>query len=223
MKGQLNQLNREIEECECELKREKKGKRVGTQPSPTKLETDIKNHQDHIHNLELILRQLDNNLIDPYKLDAVLDAVDDYLASYKQPDFFFDTSIYDIFAPISGIPKSDSETGETEETDSITVRFPKIPTIFVERKNEFDRFAGSVASNPRGSANHAEKCNAREFGEFYEFESRGSCDSRGFCNPRNSRNSRGSCNSRDSRGFCDSGYPSYPSYPSYSREFGLEK
>ena len=53
----------------------------------------------------MILRQLDNDLIDPYKLDEVLDAVDDYLASYKQPNFYYDTSMYDKFSLFSGIPK----------------------------------------------------------------------------------------------------------------------
>ena len=105
LQSQLDQLKREIEECECESKREKKNKRNTNQAAITKLDSDIKNHNDHIHNLELILRQLDNDLIDPYKLDEVLDAVDDYLASYKQPNFYYDTTMYDKFCLFSGIPK----------------------------------------------------------------------------------------------------------------------
>lgn len=147
----------------------------------------------------MILRQLDNDLIDPYKLDEVLDAVDDYLASYKQPNFYYDTTMYDKFCLFSGIPKSvsDSEPAESEETDSIIVPRDR-HLCSVERKNEFlPRFARSVPADPRGSLLPLEERNARQFGEFFEFHPRDSLHS---LHPR--------------------GYPGYPDYP---RQFGVEK
>lgn len=170
----------------------------------------------------MILRQLDNDLIDPYKLDEVLDAVDDYLASYKQPNFYYDTSMYDKFSLFSGIPKSvsDSEPVESEETDSILVARDPIP-CFLERKNEFfRRFSRSLPSHSRGFRRPFQERNARQLGQFFEFHPRDSI------HPRGSRRSGYSSYSSylGYLGYSSySSYPGYSSYPDYSRQLGVEK
>ena len=211
LQSQLDQLKHEIEECECEVKREKKSKRSVNQSAITKLESDIKNHNDCIHNLELILRQLDNNYVDPYKLDEVLDAVDNYLLNYKQPDYYFDSSLFDSFSRISDIPKSasDSEPSESDETDSLVVRIPEFPS-FLERKVELrrrlSRFHPAKSRGFRPQNRHS-----RQLRRLLQLH------------PRDSRDSRDSVDPCGDPLVGTAGFPGSPGNPDYPHQLGVEK
>ena len=114
---QISELKKEIEDCECEEKREKNRKRNANQELIQKLEMYIKNHHEHITNLELVLRQLDNHIINPYDVGPILSAINDYLTYYRSSDYMFDDSIYDDFDLSAAPSKSDSESELTESED----------------------------------------------------------------------------------------------------------
>lgn len=110
----------EIENCEVEERREKSKKRNINTSLVEKLGTFIKNHHWHISNLELILRQLDNEMIDPYDLDQILDDVEDYMSSYRQKEYVFDNSLYDCLdlSVAIDLSEEDSEDSVIASTDS---------------------------------------------------------------------------------------------------------
>ena len=83
LKKSISDLQKEIEDCEVEERREKLKKKNSNSSLIEKLETYIKNHHWHISKLEFILRQLDNQIIDPYDIEGILDAVDDYVSNYR--------------------------------------------------------------------------------------------------------------------------------------------
>ena len=95
MKRLLAELHKQIEDCEVEERRERGKKKNVNQSLVSTLEEHIENHKWYIERLEVVLRQLDNEILDPYSLDDCLNAVEDYIASYRDKDFFFDSSVFD--------------------------------------------------------------------------------------------------------------------------------
>ena len=116
MNKSISDLQKEIEDCEVEERKEKSKKKNSNSSLIEKLETYIKNHHWHISKLEFILRQLDNQIIDPYDIEGILDAVDDYVSNYRSKDFFNDESIYDEL-------DMDTEDEFNEELEDISVIF----------------------------------------------------------------------------------------------------
>lgn len=89
VKRLLAELHKQIEDCEVEERRERAKKKNVNQSLVSTLEEHIENHQWYIERLEVVLRQLDNEILDPYGLDDCLSAAEDYLASYRDKDYFF--------------------------------------------------------------------------------------------------------------------------------------
>ena len=110
---QISELTHEIEECECEINKEKARKRNQNQVAITRYETFIKHHHWHIKNLELVLRQIDNHIISPFDVSPILDGVADYIQNYRNPDFFFDDSVYEDFDLLSAPPASEPTSSYT--------------------------------------------------------------------------------------------------------------
>lgn len=100
---------KEVEECECEEKKEKAKKRNQNQAVITRYETYKKHHHWHISNLELVLRQIDNHIINPYDVEPIIDAVSDYIQHYRDSDFIFDDSVYEGFDLNSAPAESESD------------------------------------------------------------------------------------------------------------------
>ncbi|KAH9249804.1 hypothetical protein BASA81_012399 [Batrachochytrium salamandrivorans] len=74
-----------------------KGK--GSKKSNLKEEMDnlqdrLKNHQFHIHNLEMILRGLDNGMIAAGDVNEIKESVEDYVQFNSEPDQIFDDEVY---------------------------------------------------------------------------------------------------------------------------------
>lgn len=113
-------MTHEIEECECELKKEKVRKRNQNQATITRFETYIKHHHWHITNLELVLRQIDNHIISPFDVSPILDGVADYIQNYRNPDFFFDDSVYEDFDLISAPPVSESTSSDSDSDSDLS-------------------------------------------------------------------------------------------------------
>lgn len=114
----MTELQKQIEDCEVEEKREKLKKKNINTNLVDKLEGYIKNHHWHISNLELVLRQLDNELIDPYDIEGILDDVDDYLDNYRQKDYVFDNSVYDEL-DLSVAVNSEEDEDDSNDEDEV--------------------------------------------------------------------------------------------------------
>ena len=108
---------KEVEECECEEKKEKAKKRNQNQSLITRYETYKKHHHWHISNLELVLRQIDNHIINPYDVDPIIDAVSEYIQHYRDSDFIFDDSVYEGFDLNSAPVESESESSADDAAE----------------------------------------------------------------------------------------------------------
>lgn len=140
MKRLLAELHKQIEDCEVEERRERAKKKNVNQSLVSTLEEHIENHQWYIERLEVVLRQLDNEILDPYGLDDCLSAAEDYLASYRDKDYFFDSSVFDELglddsrvttpvelddSPVRGAPAASKPVTSTTSSKSVT---PVTPT-----------------------------------------------------------------------------------------------
>ena len=140
VKRLLAELHKQIEDCEVEERRERAKKKNVNQSLVSTLEEHIENHQWYIERLEVVLRQLDNEILDPYGLDDCLSAAEDYLASYRDKDYFFDSSVFDELglddsrvttpvepddSPVRGAPAASKPVTSTTSSKSIT---PVTPT-----------------------------------------------------------------------------------------------
>ena len=135
VKRLLAELHKQIEDCEVEERRERAKKKNVNQSLVSTLEEHIENHQWYIERLEVVLRQLDNEILDPYGLDDCLSAAEDYLASYRDKDYFFDSSVFDELglddsrvttpvepddSPVRGAPAASKPVTSTTSSKSIT-------------------------------------------------------------------------------------------------------
>ena len=139
VKRLLAELHKQIEDCEVEERRERAKKKNVNQSLVSTLEEHIENHQWYIERLEVVLRQLDNEILDPYGLDDCLSAAEDYLASYRDKDYFFDSSVFDELGlddsrvttpvepdyPVRGAPAASKPVTSTTSSKSVT---PVTPT-----------------------------------------------------------------------------------------------
>ena len=146
MKRLLNELHKQIEDCEMEEHKEKTKKKNVNQSLVLTLEVYIENHKWYIEKLEIVLRQLDNEILNPYVLDDCLGMVEDYIASYRDKDYFFDSSVFDDLELVDSsrvttpIDNSDTEsapehpaatpaTPELEAKSPATRPIPPLPTL----------------------------------------------------------------------------------------------
>ena len=134
VKRLLAELHKQIEDCEVEERRERAKKKNVNQSLVSTLEEHIENHQWYIERLEVVLRQLDNEILDPYGLDDCLSAAEDYLASYRDKDYFFDSSVFDELglddsrvttpvepdSPVRGAPAASKPVTSTTSSKSVT-------------------------------------------------------------------------------------------------------
>lgn len=139
VKRLLAELHKQIEDCEVEERRERAKKKNVNQSLVSTLEEHIENHQWYIERLEVVLRQLDNEILDPYGLEDCLSAAEDYLASYRDKDYFFDSSVFDELglddsrvttpvepdSPVRGAPAASKPVTSTTSSKSVT---PVTPT-----------------------------------------------------------------------------------------------
>ena len=152
VKRLLAELHKQIEDCEVEERRERAKKKNVNQSLVSTLEEHIENHQWYIERLEVVLRQLDNEILDPYGLEDCLSAAEDYIASYRDKDYFFDSSVFDDLELVDSsrvttpIDNSDTEsapeppaapavasatpaTPEPETKSPATRPIPPLPTL----------------------------------------------------------------------------------------------
>lgn len=133
LRKQINELNQEIDECDCEIRKERSKKRGQNQSLISRCENYIANHQWHIDNLELVMRQIDNHIINPFGLGDLLVTISEYIQNYRNPDFTFDDSLYEEFDLTStaedghdsenGDDGDDGDNGEDGDDDRVSVCF----------------------------------------------------------------------------------------------------
>lgn len=109
-------MKKEIEECEVEEKREKNRKKNVNQDLIQRLGQYIRDHQKYISNIELILRQLNNHIINPYDVNDLIDGIDEYIKSYRDPDFWMDEELFDDFDLNAVSEESDDESVHSAES-----------------------------------------------------------------------------------------------------------
>ena len=97
LRRQINDLKKEIDDCDCEIQRERSKRRGQNQSLISRYENYNTNHRWHIDNLELMMRQIDNHIINPFGLEDLLESVADYIQNYRSSGFIFDNSIYEEF------------------------------------------------------------------------------------------------------------------------------
>lgn len=84
----------------------------------------IQNHQKYIAKLEIILRKLNNHMIIPYDVLTLIDAMDDYIKSYHDPDYYVDEELFDDFDLNSTSEESDvvdDDVDDLSDSASVTV------------------------------------------------------------------------------------------------------
>lgn len=109
-------MKKEIEECEVEEKREKNRKKNVNQDLLQRLGQYIRDHQKYISNIELILRQLNNHIINPYDVNDLIDGIDEYIKSYRDPNFWIDEELFDDFDLNAVSEESDNESVHSAES-----------------------------------------------------------------------------------------------------------
>ncbi|CAO3641361.1 unnamed protein product [Cunninghamella echinulata] len=96
----VDELARQIETCEFELETlqgtTRKGKKDHQrQERVNEIEHSIERHRWHINRLELMLRLLENDHLEPEKVMGIRDDVHYYLECHQEPDFEEDEFIYE--------------------------------------------------------------------------------------------------------------------------------
>ena len=122
MRRQINDLYKEIDDCDCEIQRERSKRRGQNQSLINRYENFNTNHRWHIDNLELMMRQIDNHIINPFGLEDLLESVADYVQNYRSSSYIFDNSIYEEFDFVSttadpGDNESDDKNDENDDND----------------------------------------------------------------------------------------------------------
>ena len=121
----------QIDDCEMEEHKEKTKKKNVNQSLVLTLEEYIENHKWYIEKLEIVLRQLDNEILNPYVLDDCLGMVEDYIASYRDKDYFFDSSVFDDLELVDSsrvtTPIDNSDTESAPEPPAVASATPATP------------------------------------------------------------------------------------------------
>lgn len=113
LRRQISLLKREVEECELEEKQERNRKKNPNHELINTLAEYSQNHQRYIENIEIILRQLDNQIVSPYNVLDLIDGVDEYLKSYREEGFYLDDMLFEEFDLDN--TSVDSEEDSTQE------------------------------------------------------------------------------------------------------------
>jgi CCR4-NOT transcription complex subunit 3 len=91
----LEQIREQKEAVGADLEalQSKKGKK--NKEELDDIQEKLKRHTWHVYNLELVLRGLDNDVLDYHDVDALKDEVEYYVTSNGEPDYLDDDTIYE--------------------------------------------------------------------------------------------------------------------------------
>ena len=135
----LSELKKEIEDCEDEEKRERNRKKNMNQETIQQLTNYIQNHQKYIAKLEIILRKLNNHMIKPYDVLTLIDAMDNYIKSYHNPDYYVDEELFDDFDLNSTSEESDvDDVDDLSDSASVSVNHLFIMTYSIDIREKFN-------------------------------------------------------------------------------------
>ena len=99
----------------------------------------IQNHQKYIAKLEIILRKLNNHMINPYDVLTLIDAMDDYIKSYHDPDYYVDEELFDDFDLNSTSEESDvDDVDDLSDSASVSVNHLFIITYSIDIREKFN-------------------------------------------------------------------------------------
>ena len=146
----ISDLEKEIDDCEVEVKRESSKKRNVNKNTIAKMQEYLKNHHWHITHLEMILRQIDNEILSPYVVGENLEIVQEYIDSYRDSNYIFDDSVYDVFdLESSQDEEEDEDEDENGDYDDKPEEEKEKETVLKKNSvnSNFNSFAFSVFSN----------------------------------------------------------------------------
>ena len=75
------------------------------------------------------MRQIDNHIISPFDVSPILDGVADYIQNYRNPEFYFDDSVYEDFDLLSAPPASEPTSSDSDSDLSDSVSLPITPNM----------------------------------------------------------------------------------------------
>merc|ERR1719171_2602241 len=122
----VSELEKKKEVLEAELEEiDSKKKRSGSDAArEDEVEAMMKRHSWHISMLEILQRRMENDMVDFEELSMTKDAIEYYVESCDEPDFYFDEEVYDIYnldapdpSPNDVTPRDSKEEEEEEEEE----------------------------------------------------------------------------------------------------------
>eukprot|EP00300_Choanocystis_sp_HF-7_P011823 c17629_g1_i2.p1 GENE.c17629_g1_i2~~c17629_g1_i2.p1 ORF type:complete len:692 (+),score=169.81 c17629_g1_i2:40-2115(+) len=137
----LTTLREQIVEFEAEIESFDQGpskkKKSEVEERKHQLEENIQRHKTHETKLEMLLRLIDNDVVDVDKVDNIRESVEYYVESNQESEFHDDDTIYDEFdiegkdldyvpVPVSLRPKSEDDMSSDPPLDSPTA--PNLPS-----------------------------------------------------------------------------------------------
>ena len=135
----ISELKKEIENWEDEEKRERNRKKNMNQETIQQLTNYIQKHQKYIAKLEIILRKLNNHMIKPYDVLTLIDAMDKYIKSYHNPDYYVDEELFDDFDLNSTSEESDvDDVDDLSDSASVSVNHLFIMTYSIDIREKFN-------------------------------------------------------------------------------------
>lgn len=151
----LSAIRQIIDEKEAELevasaasssrKRKKKKKAFQVSEAEEELTELIEQHQYHAGKIEIIVRMLDNNSLEPKQVEEIKDDIEYYVNYCNEPDFYNDPDIYeilDIDGPNSNMKFSMSSSSGNSGSETSSIKSPSkkasvkkavIPTLTIGR------------------------------------------------------------------------------------------
>merc|ERR1719311_1678194 len=123
----VSELEKKKDVLEAELEAmDSKKKRTGSDAArEDEAETQLKRHSWHVSMLEILQRRMENDMVDFEELSSTKDAIEYYVESCEEPDFYFDEEVYDIYnldapdpAPNDVTPRDSKEDEEEEEEET---------------------------------------------------------------------------------------------------------
>ncbi|SMN20377.1 similar to Saccharomyces cerevisiae YPR072W NOT5 Subunit of the CCR4-NOT complex [Maudiozyma saulgeensis] len=115
----LNELQKQTEIYEGQLEANNNGDGDLDEDDVSSVEFQIERHEFHIANLENILKLLQNNEMDPKKVDEFQEDITYYVENNDDPDFVeYDTLYEDMGCEVStsGVSKTNNDTANVDES-----------------------------------------------------------------------------------------------------------
>merc|ERR1719311_124274 len=116
----VSELEKKKDVLEAELEAmDSKKKRTGSDAArEDEAEAMLKRHSWHISMLEILQRRMENDMVDYEELAMTKDAIEYYVESCEEPDFYFDEEVYDIYNLDAPEPSPNDVTPrETKDDD----------------------------------------------------------------------------------------------------------